>query len=39
VLAFQRFPATLRLDASVVGPAGQTAATLTPATPDLPLRP
>jgi hypothetical protein len=39
VLAFQRFPATLRLDASVVGPAGQTAATLTPTTPDLPLRP
>jgi hypothetical protein len=39
VLAFQRFPATLRLDASVVGPAGQAAATLTPASPDLPLRP
>lgn len=38
VLAFQRFPATLRLDASVVGPAGQAAATLTPAAPDLPLR-
>jgi hypothetical protein len=39
VRVFQRFPATLRLAASVVGPAGQTAATLTPASPDLPLRP
>jgi hypothetical protein len=39
VLVFERFPQTSRLGASVVGPGGQTGATLTPASAVLKLRP
>ena len=39
VLVFAKFPGTARLAAGVVGPAGQSGATLTPASPVLPLRP
>lgn len=39
VRVFARFPGTEQLAAAVVGPRGQSAATLTPTAPDLPLRP